>query len=141
MFQNQRKTYDQYQKLQARGLAEVWAIIESVFRAGSTDPLSPEITKEETKRVWGNAPEATYVCEDGNNKIIGTYYLKPNQPALGTHVCNCGYIVDDNARGQGGCISNVQAFSKKSSKARLYSYAIQLGGIHKRKCNKALEAA
>jgi ribosomal protein S18 acetylase RimI-like enzyme len=24
-----------------------------------------------------------------------------NQPTLGSHVCNCGYIVDKNSRGQG----------------------------------------
>ena len=33
--------------------------------------------------------------------IVGTYYLKPNQPTLGAHVCNCGYIVTETARGQG----------------------------------------
>lgn len=80
---------------------EVWTIIEPLFRAGSTYPLSPEITEEEANQVWVNVPEATYVCEDWNNKIIGTYYLKPNQPALGTHVCNCGYIFEESARCQG----------------------------------------
>ena len=36
-----------------------------------------------------------------DNEIFGTYYIKPNQPGLGAHVCNCGYIVSENARGQG----------------------------------------
>ena len=43
---------------------------------------------------------ATYVAED-NGEILGTYYIKPNQPALGAHVCNCGYIVSENVRGKG----------------------------------------
>ncbi len=38
---------------------------------------------------------------NGTNKILGTYYIKPNQPALGAHVCNCGYIVAEKARGKG----------------------------------------
>lgn len=80
---------------------EVWAIIEPVFRDGSTYAFSPEITEEEAKKVWIEDPKATYVCEIENNRIIGTYYIKPNQPALGAHVCNCGYIVDKNDRGQG----------------------------------------
>ncbi|GJL72398.1 MAG: N-acetyltransferase [Nitrosomonas sp.] len=94
-----------------------------MFRAESTYSLSPEITEEEAKRVWVNAPEATYVCEDGNNKIIGTYYLKPNQPALGAHVCNCGYIVDENARGQ-GVTSAVYKHSQKKA-VRLGFIAMQ----------------
>jgi L-amino acid N-acyltransferase YncA len=79
----------------------VWAIIEPVFRAGSTYAFSPEITEEESKKVWIEAPKGTYVCEDEDKKIIGTYYIKANQPALGAHVCNCGYIVDAKARGKG----------------------------------------
>lgn len=37
--------------------------------------------------------------EDG--RVIGTYTLKPNQPALGAHVCNAGYMVAPDARGKG----------------------------------------
>jgi ribosomal protein S18 acetylase RimI-like enzyme len=33
--------------------------------------------------------------------VIGTYKLKPNQPGLGNHVCNCGYVVSPHARGRG----------------------------------------
>ena len=28
-------------------------------------------------------------------------FLKPNQPGQGAHVCNCGYIVGEKARGKG----------------------------------------
>ena len=37
--------------------------------------------------------------EDG--RVIGTYTLKPNQPALSAHVCNAGYMVAPDARGKG----------------------------------------
>ena len=80
---------------------EVWAIIEPVFRGGSTYAFSPSITEQEAKKAWIDVPKATYVCEGEDNNIIGTYYIKPNQPALGAHVCNCGYIVDKKVRGQG----------------------------------------
>jgi len=85
----------------AQDWSAVWAIIEPVFRAGSTYAFSPNISETEAKKVWIEIPQATYVCEDQNQRIVGTYYLKPNQPALGAHVCNCGYIVAENARGQG----------------------------------------
>lgn len=79
----------------------VWDIIAPVFRAGETYPFSPGITKDDAFQAWVTAPAATYVATDGGNEILGTYYIKPNQPALGAHVCNCGYIVAEQARGRG----------------------------------------
>jgi len=46
-------------------------------------------------------PTATYVALSNKKKIDGTYYIKPNQPGLGSHVCNCGYIVAEGAYGRG----------------------------------------
>ena len=78
-----------------------WNIIAPVFRAGETYAFSPEISEEEAHRVWIEAPEATFVAVGAAGEVLGTYYIKPNQPALGAHVCNCGYIVAKAARGRG----------------------------------------
>lgn len=43
---------------------------------------------------------ATYVATC-NEKIIGTYFIRPNQPGLGSHVCNAGYMVSKMSRGEG----------------------------------------
>jgi ribosomal protein S18 acetylase RimI-like enzyme len=48
-----------------------------------------------------STPTATYVAADESDDILGTYYIKPNQAALGAHVCNCGYIVAPDARNKG----------------------------------------
>ncbi len=92
--------------IKIRPIAEVdwtgiWRIIEPVFRAGETYAFSPEITEEEARAVWIEAPSATFVAVDEENQIVGTYFIKPNQPALGAHVCNCGYIVAEKARNKG----------------------------------------
>jgi RimJ/RimL family protein N-acetyltransferase len=79
----------------------IWQIVRPVFRAGETYPFSPDITEAEAHRAWVELPSATFVAVDGDNKVLGTYYIKPNQPALGAHVCNCGYIVAKEARGKG----------------------------------------
>jgi ribosomal protein S18 acetylase RimI-like enzyme len=79
----------------------VWASIKPVFRAGETYVYPPDISEEEAYRAWVKVPEATFVAVDNEEKILGTYYLKPNQPGQGAHVCNCGYIVDQEARGRG----------------------------------------
>ena len=78
----------------------LWEIFRAVVATGDTYPYAPDTTEEEAKALWVDAPQATYVAvEDG--RVIGTYTLKPNQPALGAHVCNAGYMVAPNARGKG----------------------------------------
>jgi RimJ/RimL family protein N-acetyltransferase len=80
---------------------QLWPIIEKVFRSGETYAFSPDISETEAHNVWIKAPTATYVALIENQELAGTYYLKPNQPGLGSHVCNCGYIVSEKAQGKG----------------------------------------
>ena len=84
-----------------RDWAATWRMIEPVFRAGETYAFSPDITEEEAHKVWIEIPSASFVAVDEDHHVCGTYFIKPNQPALGAHVCNCGYIVSENARGRG----------------------------------------
>ena len=79
----------------------VWTIIKPVFRTGETYAFSPDISEEQARLVWIEKPEITFVAVGEDSDILGTYYLKPNQPTLGAHVCNCGYIVAEGARGRG----------------------------------------
>jgi L-amino acid N-acyltransferase YncA len=79
---------------------ELWEIFRAVVATGDTYPYGLDTTEEEAKALWIDAPQATYVAvKDG--RVIGTYTLKPNQPALGAHVCNAGYMVAPDARGKG----------------------------------------
>lgn len=59
------------------------------------------MTQEEAYRYWVALPSATYVAVDEQDQAIGSYYIKPNQPTLGAHVCNAGYVVAEHARSQG----------------------------------------
>ena len=88
-------------RFEERDWTATWSIIEPVFRAGETYAFPPNITEQEARLVWIEIPEITFVAVEEDDVIVGTYYLKPNQPTLGAHVCNCGYIVTETARGQG----------------------------------------
>ncbi len=78
----------------------IWPLIAETVSAGDTYPFDPGLTREQAFEAWMAVPHATCVAErDGD--ILGTYYIKPNQPTLGAHVCNAGYIVAARARGQG----------------------------------------
>lgn len=79
----------------------VWAIMKPVVRAGETYPYARDMAATDAQEMWLAIPEASYVAEDASGKLLGTYYIKPNQPTLGAHVANCGYIVAESARGQG----------------------------------------
>ena len=79
----------------------VWELMEPVIRAGDTYPYAMDMTVDDARRMWIEIPAATYIAEDATGRILGTYYLKPNQPTLGAHVANCGYMVAEHARGRG----------------------------------------
>lgn len=81
--------------------ANVLPLLRHTFATGDTCAFPPESTDAEIYAAWIEAPTATFVAENASGQIVGTYYIKPNQPGLGSHVCNCGYIVDGEAQGQG----------------------------------------
>ncbi|MBE0414014.1 GNAT family N-acetyltransferase [Yoonia sp.] len=78
----------------------IWPLLRDVFRAGTTYAVDPQINKSAARRYWMTTAAATFVAEDRSG-IIGTYYIRTNQPGGGAHVCNCGYVVAKAARGQG----------------------------------------
>jgi ribosomal protein S18 acetylase RimI-like enzyme len=51
--------------------------------------------------AWVEAPTTTFVACNVDGTVLGTYFIKPNQPGQGAHVCNCGYVTSDAARGRG----------------------------------------
>jgi RimJ/RimL family protein N-acetyltransferase len=105
-----------------------WQIIEPVFRSGESYAFSPEISEDEAHKVWIEIPSATYVTLGNLDEVLGTYYLKPNQPGLGSHVCNCGYIVGENARGKGiaseMCVHSQQEAIAKGFRAMQYNLVV-----------------
>lgn len=87
-------------KAEAADFAEIWPILHEVFSQGDTYSFSPDTSREEGFHIWLEIPLTTYVAmEDG--QVVGTYFLKANQPGLGSHVCNAGYAVSSKARGKG----------------------------------------
>jgi ribosomal protein S18 acetylase RimI-like enzyme len=80
---------------------ETWNIIEPVFRAGDTYAYATDITERQARETWIDHAQAAYVAADDAGHLLGTYFIKANQPGQGAHVCNCGYIVAESARGRG----------------------------------------
>jgi len=83
-----------------RDFDEIWSILHETFLTGDTYAFSPDMSKDEGRRLWMETPLATYVVIK-EDRIVGTYFIKQNQPGLGSHICNAGYVVRKDARGEG----------------------------------------
>jgi L-amino acid N-acyltransferase YncA len=78
----------------------VWAIFHEVVAAGDTYVFDPATPRDEALAYWFHASARPYVAVSGE-RIVGTYVLKSNQPGLGAHIANAGFMVARAARGLG----------------------------------------
>ena len=87
--------------LEDRDWGAVWELMAPIIREGETYPYATDMSEEEARHMWLGVTHAAYVAVDDDGSVLGTYYIKPNQPTLGAHVANCGYMVGTAARGKG----------------------------------------
>lgn len=87
--------------LEAADWPAVWALLAPTFARADTYSYPPDISEPTAHAAWVEAPAATFVACDADGTVLGTYFIKPNQPGQGAHVCNCGYVTADAARGRG----------------------------------------
>ncbi len=78
----------------------IWQIIKAVLAGGDTYVFDPSTPEEEMIAYWFAADKHVYVAEE-NGEVVGTYWLKPNQPGLGSHVGNAAYMVAPGSAGKG----------------------------------------
>lgn len=80
---------------------DIWPIFRDVVQSGDTYAYPPEITYDEARSIWMAAGVTTFVARDSHGSAIGSYIMKPNFIGLGSHVVNCGYMVNPKAQGLG----------------------------------------
>ncbi|GAB3639858.1 GNAT family N-acetyltransferase [Spirosoma arcticum] len=78
----------------------LWAIIRPIIAAGDTWAFAPDTPKDEMLAFWLGPGVISYVAEL-SGEVIGTFFLKNNQPGLGSHVANAGYMVHPAHAGKG----------------------------------------
>lgn len=76
----------QVREYQASDWLAVWPMLHAMFLAGDTYTFSPQSTEEEIDKVWIEVPAKTFVACDSDGQILGTYFIKPNQPGLGVQL-------------------------------------------------------
>ena len=80
--------------------AAVWQIIKAVIAGGDTYVFESDTPEELMIEYWFSPEKYVYVAEE-NGKMLGTYWIKANQPGLGDHVGNGAYMVSSEAKGKG----------------------------------------
>ncbi len=78
----------------------IWPIWHAVVAAGDTYTYAPDTDEPAARSSWLPGPPAeTWVAVE--EKTVGTAILRPNQPGLGDHVANAGFMVAPGAAGRG----------------------------------------
>ncbi|MEM8784687.1 MAG: GNAT family N-acetyltransferase [Pseudomonadota bacterium] len=80
--------------------AGLWRILGPIIRAGETYSIPRDLPREDALKFWLGPNKSTFVAVDGD-ELLGTYYLMRNKEGGGSHVCNCGYMTGEWARGRG----------------------------------------
>jgi RimJ/RimL family protein N-acetyltransferase len=105
----------------------IWRVLEPMIRAGETYPLPRDMTKAGALSYWHAPAHEVFVAEDGG-EIVGTYYLRANNPGGGAHVANCGYVVAPNATGRGVaramCIHSLERARTRGFRAMQFNFVI-----------------
>ena len=78
----------------------IWALLQPVFSAGDTYAVDPLIDRDAAIAYWMEADKTAFILRV-EGQAVGTYYIRPNQPGGGAHICNCGFVTAPSARGKG----------------------------------------
>ncbi len=78
----------------------IWNIFRVVAAPGDTYAFDPHMSREAALAYWFRPDTRTYAAEQ-DREVVGTYILRPNQPALGSHIANAAFMVAPRARGLG----------------------------------------
>jgi ribosomal protein S18 acetylase RimI-like enzyme len=78
----------------------IWTIFKQVINRGDSYTFTPDTSRADAEAFWLSDKVQTYVACEGAD-VVGSYILKANQPGLGSHVANAGYMVRDDQQGRG----------------------------------------
>lgn len=79
----------------------IWPIFSAVIARGDTYAYSPDTGFEEARRLWMEGDDKVVFVALVDDQVAGTAYLRPNQPGLGDHVANAGWMISPQHRGRG----------------------------------------
>lgn len=105
----------------------IWSVLEPMIRAGETYALPRDLSKADAIAYWMGPDRKCFVAEE-DGRIVGTYYLRPNQLGGGSHVANCGYVTSSEYAGRGAarkmCEHSLVQASMEGFKAMQFNFVV-----------------
>jgi ribosomal protein S18 acetylase RimI-like enzyme len=120
---------------EARDDEAIWSILEPILRDGETYALPRDWTRVETLGFWLGGSHTAFVAElpadaasAAASRVVGIYYLQPNQKGGGAHVANCGYATLAQARGRGiagaMCLHSLDVARQRGYRAMQFNFVV-----------------
>lgn len=78
----------------------IWQITKQVIATCESLVFAPDTSRERMLAFWCNRKKHVYVAMI-DVKVVGTFFIANNQPGMGAHVANAGYMTDPSSEGQG----------------------------------------
>jgi len=78
----------------------IWPLFQEVVAGGDTYVYAPDTNEAQAHALWMPQGVSAYVARE-QGEVVGTYLLRPNQPGLGSHVCNAAFMVKPSQSGRG----------------------------------------
>jgi GNAT superfamily N-acetyltransferase len=78
----------------------LWRALQEVVSKGEAFATPPDMSREDAIAFWF-AKDSEVFTATLDGEPAGSYYLRANQMGGGAHVANCGYLVQESARGKG----------------------------------------
>jgi GNAT superfamily N-acetyltransferase len=79
----------------------VWPIVRDVVRAAETFPYDPDLTEDQARAVWLEAPPGRTVVAVDGDRVLGTAKMGPNRGGPGAHIATASFMVAAGERGRG----------------------------------------
>lgn len=78
----------------------LWRIFSDILLEGTTYASDEKTSESDFLFDWFGRGGEQWVAES-EERVVGAYTLRPNQPGRGAHVATASYGVDTSARGRG----------------------------------------
>lgn len=105
----------------------IWSILQPVLQAGETYALPRDWSRNEALRYWFADGHEVFIAED-DGKVVGCYYLQPNQRGGGAHVANCGYVTATGSSGRGiataMCEHSLRLATERGFRAMQFNFVV-----------------
>jgi L-amino acid N-acyltransferase YncA len=79
----------------------VFPILRAILAAGETYAYPENLSSEQARALWMEAPPGHAVVAVEGDAVLGTAKMGPNRPGRGSHVATASFMVDPDRCGQG----------------------------------------